>query len=59
MSSFYAQQCSNRHIHVTNAIEMVNATAQSSIIFKNTTLVHKQRIISANANPILKQIADI
>ena len=26
---------------------------------KNTTLVHKQRIISVNPNPILKQITDI
>ena len=46
-------------IHATNFIELVHATAQSPIIYKNTTLVHKQRIISANPNPISKQIADL
>ena len=55
---FYAQQFSE-DIHATNSIELVHATAQSPIIYKNTTLVHKQRIISANPNPILKQIADL
>ena len=40
-------------IHATNSIEIVHATAQSPIIFlKNMILVHKQRIISANPNPI-------
>ena len=48
-----------RRLHVTNSIELVHATAQSPIIRKNTPLVHKQRITSANPNPILKQIADI
>ena len=46
-------------LHATNSIELVHGTALSPIIWKNTTLVHKQRIISANPNPILKQIADI
>ena len=46
-------------IHATNFIELAHATAQSPIIYKNTTLVYKQRIISANPNPILKQIADL
>ena len=55
---FYAQHFSE-DIHATNSIELVHATAQSPIIYKNTTLVHKQRIISANPNPILKQIADL
>ena len=55
---FYAQQFSE-DIHATNSIELVNATAQSPIVCKNTTLVHKQRTISANPNPILRQIADL
>ena len=50
---FYAQQFSE-DMHMTNFIEIVHSTTQSPIICKNTTLVHKQRIISANPNPILK-----
>ena len=49
---FYAQQFSE-DLHATNSIELAYGTALSPIICKNTTLVHKQRIISANPNPIL------
>ena len=55
---FYAQQFSE-DMHVTNFIEIVHATTQPPNICKNTTLVHKQRIISANPNPILKRITDM
>ena len=56
---FYAQQFSE-DMHVTNFVKtVVHATTQSPILCKDMTLLHKQQIISANPNPILKQITDI
>ena len=48
----------SRHTR-TSSVNIVHATAQSPIICKTRSLVHKQTIISANPYPILKQIADM
>ena len=59
MTYYCYAQLFSEDMHATNSIEIVHATTQTPIIYKNTTLIQKQQIISTNPNSILTQIADI